>query len=361
MKKNLTWFAHRGADERETSILSAAYQRSIVVLWFGLIVLWGVAKFDIGQEWLGVYGFETIFALLMLLSIMSGWWTLRHEELEYASVTVKKNPSIIALGAFVALLFGIAAAVIYTNPLYTWVAIVSFIFAELAVGAIGTWRWTKPYTTHSRVLASLIFPFQVLGFLAPHKAKTSKRLWCAGLASLYFIVTPFTAAIALFGTTHTVGIVTWNGVLVPGVIDYYDQNHAPADSHAIILNYRDVDVAVGDVVFYNKLAKTIKMEEYEPGSFRPAGVISDNGDFVPVYDDEHPYQTIQKYGTVLSIDGDTVVVDVSDGAATITRSETPNETSFREDSHQETIKASDVVATVLINAPFANVAEKFIW
>lgn len=33
----------------------------------------------------------------------------------------------------------------------------------------------------------------------------------------------------------------------------------------------------------------------------------------------------------------------------------------REDSHQETIKASDVAATILINAPFAKVAEKFIW
>lgn len=361
MKKNLTWFAHRGADERETSILSAAYQRSIVVLWLGLIVLWGIAKFDIGQEWLGSYGLETIFTLLMLLSIMSGWWTLRHEELEYASVTIKKSPSIIALGAIVALLFGIAAAIIFISPLYTWVAIVGFIFTELAVGAIGAWLWTKQYTAHSRVLASLIFPFQVLGFLAPHKAKTGKRIRCAVLASLYFIVTPFTAAIALFDTARTVGITTWGGSLVPGIIDYYDPNHAPADSHAIILNYRDTDVAVGDVVLYNKLAKTIKMEEYEPGSFRPVSLISDNENFVPVYDDEHPYQTIQKYGTVLSIDGDTMIVDVSDGTATITRGETPNETTFSEESHQETIKGSDIAATVLINAPFAKVAEKFIW
>lgn len=264
MKKNLTWFAHRGADERETSILSAAYQRSIVVLWLGLIVLWGIAKFDLGQTWLGTYSFETIFTLLMLISIMSGWWTLRHEELEYASVTIKKSPSIITLGAIVAFLFGIAAAVIYTNPLYTWVAIVGFIFAELAVGAIGTWHWTKPYTTHSRVLASLIFPFQVLGFLAPHKAKTGKRIWCAGLASLYFIITPFTAAITLFNTTHLVNVVTWNGVLVPGVIDYHDQNRLPADSHTIILNYRDVDVAVGDVVLYNNSQEQQRWKSTNP-------------------------------------------------------------------------------------------------
>lgn len=361
MKKNLTWFAHFGADERETSLLSAAYQRSIVVLWLGLIVLWCVAKFDLGAAWLGDFGFETIFALLMVLSIMSGWWTLRHEEFDYASVTVKKSPSIIALGAIVAVLFGIAAAVVFFAPLYTWIAIVGFILAELIVGALGTWKWTKTYTAHSRVLASLIFPFQVLGFLAPHKAKLSKRLWCAGLASLYFIVTPFTAAIVLFDNTHLVGITEWDGVLVPGIVDYTDQNHVAPTTHNIILNYRDTDVVVGDIVLYNKLAKTIKMEEYAPGSFRPAGDFDTHGDFVPVYDDAHPYQTIQKYGTVLTIDGDSLTVDVSDGTATATRGETPNETTFVENSHQETVKSSDVVATVLINAPLAGVAEKLLW
>jgi hypothetical protein len=361
MKKNLTWFAHKGADERETSILSAAYQRSIVVLWLGLIVLWCVAKFDLSASWLGNIGFESIFALLMFLSIMSGWHTLRHEELEYAPATIKKSPSIITLGAIVALLFGIAATVIFVAPLYTWVAIVGFIFAELVVGAICAWKWTKPYTTHSRVLASLIFPFQVLGFLAPHKAKTSKRIWCAILASLYFIGTPFTAAIALFDNAHLVDVTTWNGVLVPGIVDYTDQNHVAPRTHNIILNYRDTDVTVGDVILYNKLAKTIKMEEYEPGSFRPAGDFDTNGDFVPVYDDAHPYQTIQKYGTVLSVDGNTLTVDVSDGTATATRSETPNETTFSEESHQETVQASDVVATVLVNAPLAGVAEKLLW
>lgn len=360
MGKNLTWFARFGADERETSILSAAYRRSIVVLWLGLIVLWAIAKFDDGQTWLSLYGFKTIFALLIALSIMSGWWTLRSEELEFAPVTIKNSPSIIALGTIVALLFGIATATVFLAPSLTWTAIICFIASEMIIGTIVTWKWTKPYTLHSRVLASVLFPFQALGYLSAYKESGRHRLWCAVAASLYFIVTPFTAAMVLLNTTHIVSIAQWHGALVPGMIDHTITTKNSDVSHAIILNYQDTDVEIGDIIQYREFKQPLKMVQDSDGSFSPEGIFDSEGNFIPTIDENSPAISIETFGRVASIDQDTIVVDVSDGEQQSISA--PSEAmTIVEQSHQVTIQKKDVVATVLVEAPYARIAEKLLW
>jgi|GEM_PF-5839785 hypothetical protein len=338
MFKHFLWFIRKPADERETALLSAAYQRALVVLWFGIIVIWFAARVA-GESIISSQGIF-ILPLLLLLSILGGVWTLRDEELEYKNVKIERTPSLAVMAIIASLLFLAALGLVYLNAGYLWIAAIGFTIAELALGAYATWRWTAGYTTHARLLGSLIFPFQTLGYLSTDNRKY--RVSYMLLSSFWFLVAPIIIAIILLSLpSHTfVGYLQWDGYLVPGVFDSaLEGNQVPA-SHRVILDYRDTDVAVGDIVQYNKLVNNIID-------------VGGNGQMHPGIN--------ESFGRVMAINGENVTLDVSDGESQSVNSALADGILLTELHHTEIIRKSDIIATAIINAPGAALAEAILW
>jgi hypothetical protein len=342
MSSHFFWFARRGADEREVSLLQRAYGRSLVSLWLGIIILWLIAKTTIGENILNGYGFATVLGLLILLSILAGASALQGEELEYEKVALGKKPSFILVLLSVLLCALVGGGLIYLNASYLWIALLGFAFIEYVIGAFAAWKWTEGYTLHARLLGSLIFPYQVIGYFLEPKASKKLRALYVALTSFWFMVVPLICLVALSAGSRFISFQTWNGYLVPGVIESKIEGWEPGAARHIILNYQDTDVAVGDIIRYNALVPDVTVT-YGDGTVSPRHT-----------------ETVEKYGRVISVEGDTITVDVSEGESMSGDTAKYVGVLLTPLSHTEVITSKDVVATVLVNAPLADLADELI-
>lgn len=177
MFKHLLWFTREPADEREAALFSKAYQRALVSLWFGLILLWILGAWVpiSTEQWSGTL--VDAVQLLLVVSILSGWSVMRKEELEYKVVTIKKNPPFwqVFLGLFLSLV--LAWGLVRLHPTWFVAVVFAVLVGHYAWMATAAWQWLRPYALHARLLGALFFPLEALGFLAFHPASLGKRIF----------------------------------------------------------------------------------------------------------------------------------------------------------------------------------------
>lgn len=320
MFKNFFWFARQPADEREAGLLNHAYQRAMLVLWAAIVLALFVAKTPGGVIFMAdnVGG---LLSLALFMSMLAGWATVKNEELEYQSVTIRRPPSVFAVTMLVIAFFVIAVGIVYVEARLLWVAMIGFLAAEFLLLGYTSWKWTESYTKQARLLASLILPYQTIGYLAAHKASVPTRIFHALVASFCFMLAPFFASILLLATPTFVGAGMWDGYLVPGLVDSKIDNGQSPVSHSFILDYRDKEVAIGDILQF----------------FSETGVT---------------------FGRVIAIEEDGYVLDISRGESMKTDALTmPDGVLITQEHYQLTLAKESDFVKVIVDAPLTDFAD----
>ncbi len=317
MFKNLLWFSRQPADERETVVLTKAYQRGMLALWVGLIAVWLVAMMipsntSITMGSLAGTVFDvthltvkTILMVLLFGSILAGWTAVKDEELEYAPLPKRPKAGILGLvGLSVLILLAGAGLVLWQTSL-EYVAIVGVMFALYLLCAWWAWRMMIGYTLQARLLGALIFPLPTIGWLVSREFTVPVRLLSAVSALVLFCFACLGAAIPLF--TKVAMPVAYNGWTMPGEVN--------SSFHRIIHDYRDKAVKIGDVVFIPNV----------PGGY--------------------------PYAYVRQIDGDKITVEVAEGESQSVTSARPGEVVITHPTHFAVITKDEIEAKVLTNVP----------
>lgn len=317
MLKNFFWFAHRPADERETKLLYVAYTRAFTVLWIGLILELGIHRLFLNTFYTDHFAYLKIILSIFVLCIVAGWSAVYDQDFE----PTPKQPSHTTSFAAFCLAFGAAfagaALMAYLTPSLTYIAIIGFLLVTYLMRVGLTWAWMKPYTTHARLLASLIFALPTIGYLVAPKLPTTVRVLLSVLTSIVFTLLP----IAIASSTLFLTVVTPTGI-TDWVLSGYDYHQGQT---RVLINYRDVDVKVDDII------------KYDVSAYKPVS---------------ETFPFLNEYGTVTQVDAETVTIDVIDAVSSVADwSVSPDVSTTTRVHHLETIKKSDILATVILDAP----------
>lgn len=176
--KNFLWFIHKPADEREETLFNTAYRNSLAALWIGISFLF------ITSYYLAEATFQASFLciaslLLLFTSYLSGWISLRNEDLTYKKEGIKKLPQAWLFLLFFVMIQALAFTMVYFFPeKYFSIFIVSIVAIEIL---LMTWAFesTKYLSTHIRLIVSLIIPTIATPFAYFRQKSLLKRVLIA--------------------------------------------------------------------------------------------------------------------------------------------------------------------------------------
>jgi hypothetical protein len=189
--KNLFWFIHKPADEREQQLLNTAYYYALSVMWVG------VSLFLVSRFWFSdsatISSFKLYFIAitLLLVSYITGWVTLRKEELSGQSHH-KSFPYWQAACALAALYLYVIVALIFAPQTY-FIQIKILSYGTWIITAVWMWKHSKSWSLHTRITAIILAPIVIL-FLPLGKVNHwLKQLLAAVVALVLLFLIPFCA------------------------------------------------------------------------------------------------------------------------------------------------------------------------
>lgn len=230
MFKNFLWFAREPADEREALILSVAYRRAMTVLWAGLVGGLFFTTVVPAFETISYAALGQAIELLVAFSVIAGQKTLANEDLVFKAVRVDRRPvmSVPVITTFA--LLAAAMLAVWLSPGLLFVAVSLAFLGSYVAFAATAWAWTKPYTTHGRVLGVVLTPISVLAWLRYDTLATWKRLAVA-------VIVPS----AIASAAATISVAFFSFVSVPsGFVGPVAPGYQSTEFHRTILDPRKV-------------------------------------------------------------------------------------------------------------------------
>ncbi len=321
MFKHFFWFARHPADERESLLLSLAYQRALAATWTGLVLfLFAASPFSGFLQSISIDHTITVLEAIILVGMVAGWTVVRHEHMEFKSVShAHRLPfSKLVLIWITATFVGMLPIVL--QPRLFYVSIFSVFMVFIISTMIWTANWMKSYTIHSRLLGIFLVPFQTIGFLLCPTMSLKNRIIQTVVLSFGAILVP----IALW-IPFTEKVATASGFSGPIVIGYeHTEGFIP-----VIVDYRIVGgLQEGDLVEFRST--------YSGSNIKKQW----NHDFL--------------YGRVNSVDGDIISVEVLDAVGESSNSAEPDIIRLINDHHTEIVPRASILAKVITDAPLAH-------
>lgn len=318
MLKHLLWFSRHPADEREAAILSVAYQRALTATWAGLVAfLFLVSPFSVGFRSVILAHAVLFLELVLVASILAGWTAVRSESLEFKPVVHEGRLAFRKLVIiWVAATFA-GMVPVWLSPGLEYGAIFAVFVAFVVAAMAWSWNWTRSYTFHGRMLATVLLPFQTIGFLLEPKASMARRLFLSTILTIGAVGVP----LALW--VPVVRLVAepsgFSGPIVPGLVTPGDATGG--SFHHDVLDYRLLGgLHEGDVVMF--------------------------GNRKPFADDTD-------YGVIVHADGRTVTVDVQDAFGQSTDGAYPDVITIVNQHHTKDVPRDQVFAKVIIDPPMS--------
>ncbi len=341
MLKHFLWFSRKPADEREAAILSVAYQRSLAATWAGLVLFFFVVSPYSGVlRSISLGHAVVLLEVVLCASIVAGWTAVRREHLEFKSVLHAHRLAFWKLVVFWLVVTFVGMLPILVQPRLFYVSIFSVCIACVASGMIWTANWTKPYTVHSRLLATFLLPFQTIGFLLDPTASLMRRTLFAVVVTIGAVGVPVAMWVPFVGNVAAAG-----GFSGPVAVGYeQEEGFIPT-----VYDYRLVGgVHAGDLVEFDpkgenlfelKPSRNIFLIDYDSRQKR-AMLKQVQGDFI--------------LGRVNSVNGDMLSLEVLDAVGESTNSFEPDIVRLIHEHHSVTVPISSVFAKVITDAPLAN-------
>ncbi len=263
--KNFFWFIHRPADEREQHLFNLAYQRALGTLWLGLsfiVVLLWVLPLAPSNNYLLI-----ITSFLLLASYVSGWLTIRKEDLSFLR---EEEKNLKASSFILAIIIVLTLGTFYMYSLFDYptkyIAIAGFMtFVPLQI-ILTVWSWlsTRFWNKHVRILISVIFPIWGIAFAYYKNWSLTKKIAIAAFYNILPFIIVFMWAIGLksfIGEKVLVGTTIFEPSLKKGeivMINKKDKNYLPKD---IIVIKDEKGLILGEILDLTEDFLTIKTSE----------------------------------------------------------------------------------------------------
>ncbi len=232
--KNVFWFLHKPANERESAVFDKAYRNSLHLLWLSLafltIAFATLGNLKISSNWLA-----GILFLLLVTSYSAGWVTLKDEDLTYASATTIPLPRPANYLSKILVILALGFIMSYAAPaMYFSILIIVTVFIA-AVLSVWSWRVTTSLPTYIRVPISLFLPAFGIAFAYHRNRQTSMRVFLG----LVYMMTHLIAIMALIVSIRifvveplVIATNTFEPELVSGqrvLINKVEQHFQPGD------------------------------------------------------------------------------------------------------------------------------------
>ncbi|GEM_PF-1899192 len=188
--KNILWFLHKPVDEREQVLYSKAYQRALGVILISFVLL--IIVFSLFQLHT-VPGIGTVvpyvFWIILVIADVTGWNTLREEEIEVTDVlSTSLKVKYIFFAAVVVILSQIAITFVFPE-LYLIAGFVT-LFGLQGILIVFAWIATPKVFLPFRILLTVLFPLYVIVFLKLKRKNLVIRFFESVVIS-FFLVTIF--------------------------------------------------------------------------------------------------------------------------------------------------------------------------
>ncbi len=318
MLKHFLWFSRHPADEREAAILSVAYQRALTATWAGLVAfLFLVSRFSVGFRSVALAHAVLFLEVVLVASVVAGWTAVRREQLEFKPAVHEGRLAFWKL-ALVWLIVTFAGMIpVWLSPRLEYAAIFCVFVAFVASATAWAWNWTRSYTFHGRMLATVLLPFQTIGFLLEPKARLARRLLLSAILTIGAVGVPLALWVPVIRLVAEPS--GFSGPVVPGLVTPGDATGGPF--HHDVLDYRLLGgLHEGDIVMF--------------GTRKP---FADDTD----------------YGVIVRADDRTVTVDIQDAFGQSTDGAYPDVITIVNQHHTKDVPRSLVFAKVIIDPPMS--------
>ena len=321
MFKHFFWFARQPADERESLLLSIAYQHALAATWAGLVFfLFAASPYSGFLRSISIEHAITILEIIIFAGMIAGWTSVRHEHLEFKPIShAHRLPFSKLVLIWIAItLAGMLPVVVQPRLFYVSIFCVFIVFVISTM--IWTANWTKSYTLHSRLLAVFLVPFQTIGFLLSPIKPIKTRLFQTVVLGFGVILVPLALWIPFMNS-----VASASGFSGPVAVGYeHTEGFIP-----VVVDYRMVGGLQKDdlVQFHSMYSGSNNKKQW-------------NNDFL--------------YGRITSIESDVISVEVLDAVGQSSNSAEPDIIRLINDHHTETVPRSSILAKVITDAPLAD-------
>lgn len=197
--KNFFWFLKKPTDERENVIYNLAYSRAFKFIMFALAIIFIVsAKADFDFP---TYLIFFVTLLLLVLTHMIGWATLKNEDLssDEASISTKKPLWLLYVVPGIFIVYATVVVFLFSqNDYILKLFVLGFGLMQLLL-IIYSFVITKRMPVYIRVLLSVLYPLFAI-FLVTSKNYNKSKIKAIAESIGYNLILAFISLVLVLGS-----------------------------------------------------------------------------------------------------------------------------------------------------------------